>query len=263
MNTIKMVNTIERIRLYRERCGQIATFAGLLDAIFELRSSGARVPMKRLGLISAAVASLTGAAVAADLPVKAPPAQPAPSTFLPFTWTGAYAGASGGYGWTTSGGLDATGGFGGGQIGYNFQTGSLVFGIEGSVSGADISQTVNGSTLVGGLPFTTAFTNDTLASLSGRAGLAYNSWLFYGTVGAGWAHDKISTTIQGAPFSSNQWLSGWTAGAGVEWSFAPNWSTKFEYQHYGLGTAPNSFGTVPAGKVDIDTLKIGINYLFR
>ena len=213
--------------------------------------------MKRLGIISAAIASLSGAAAAADLPTKAPPAAP---TFLPFTWTGAYAGASGGYGWTTSGGLDATGGLGGGQIGYNVQTGSLVLGIEGDIAGAGISQTVNGS--IGIIPFTTAFTTDTLASLHGRAGLAYNSWLFYGTVGAGWAHDKTSANIAGAPFSGNQWLSGWTAGAGLEWAFAPNWSTKFEYQHYGLGTA-NSFGTVPAGKVDIDTLKIGINYLFR
>jgi outer membrane immunogenic protein len=176
--------------------------------------------------------------------------------YLPFTWTGAYAGASGGYGWTTSGGLDATGGFGGGQIGYNVQTGNFVVGVEGDIAGSGISQTING------IPFTTAFTADALASLRGRAGVAYNNWLFFGTAGGGWAHDKISGTIAATPFSSNQWLSGWTAGAGVEWSFAPNWSTKFEYLHYGLGT-PNSFGTVPTGKVDIDTLKIGINYLFR
>jgi outer membrane immunogenic protein len=211
--------------------------------------------MKRLGIIPIALASLTGAAGAADLPVKAPP--PAAPLYLPFTWTGAYAGANGGFGWTTSGGLDATGGFGGGQIGYNVQTGNIVVGVEGDIAGGGISQTING------IPFTTAFTADALASLRGRAGVAYNNWLFFGTAGGGWAHDKISGTIAGAgPFSSSQWLSGWTAGAGVEWSFAPNWSTKFEYLHYGLGT-PNSFGTVPNGKVDIDTLKIGINYLFR
>jgi outer membrane immunogenic protein len=212
--------------------------------------------MKRLGIISVAIASMAGAAAAADLPVKAPP--PAPPLLLPFTWTGAYVGANGGYGWTTSGGFDTSGGFGGGQIGYNFQTGSLVLGIEGDLAGSDLSQTFT----VQGVPFT--FSNDTLASLRGRAGLAYNSWLFYGTGGAGWGHEKLSgATIAGGPFSSEQWLSGGTAGAGVEWSFAPNWSTKVEYQHYWLGTAPNSFGAVPPGKVDIDTLKIGINYLFR
>jgi outer membrane immunogenic protein len=203
--------------------------------------------MRRLGIASVAIASLTSPVAAADLPVKAPP-----TVVLPFTWTGPYAGAFGGYGWSTSGGLDAKGGFGGGQIGYNFQTGALVLGIEGDIAGGDISQTVN----VFGIPFTTAFTNDALASLRGRAGLAYNTWLFYGTAGGGWAHNKISGNLGGIPFSNEGWLSGWSAGAGVEWSF------KFEYLHYGLGT-PNSFGTVPSGKVDIDTLKIGINYLFR
>jgi outer membrane immunogenic protein len=70
--------------------------------------------MQRLGIISVAIALLTNAAVAADVAVKAP--QAPPPAFLPFTWTGAYAGASGGFGWS-SGGLDASGGFGGGQIG--------------------------------------------------------------------------------------------------------------------------------------------------
>src|SRR5215831_15362648 len=130
--------------------------------------------MKTLGIASIAIASLTSAVAAADLPPKAPP-----TMFLPFTWTGAYAGAQGGFGWTTSGGLDAKGGFGGGQIGYNFQTGTIVLGIEGDIAGGDISQTVNGTT-VAGIPFTTAFTNDTLASLRGRAGIAYNTWMFYG-----------------------------------------------------------------------------------
>jgi outer membrane immunogenic protein len=213
--------------------------------------------MKRLGIASIAIASLTNPVAAADLAVKAPP-----TMVLPFTWTGAYAGVHGGYGWSTSGGLDAKGGFGGGQIGYNVQTGTIVLGIEGDIAGGDISQTINGSTTQG-IPFTTAFTNDTLASLRGRAGIAYNTWLFYGTVGGGWGHDKISTNVVGGvPFSSNAWLSGWSAGAGIEWALAPNWSTKFEYLHYGLGAA-NSFGTVPSGKVDIDTLKVGINYLFR
>jgi outer membrane immunogenic protein len=211
--------------------------------------------MRKLAIASIAAASLTNAAAAADLPVPVPPMM-----VVPFTWTGAYAGAHGGFGWSTSGGLDAKGGFGGGQIGYNFQTGTIVLGIEGDIAGSDISQTVNGA--VFGIPFTTAFTNDTLASIRGRAGLAYNTWLFYGTVGAGWGHDKISGNIGTIPFSSDAWLSGWSAGAGMEWALAPNWSAKFEYLHYGLGTA-NSFGAVPSGKIDIDTLKIGINYLFR
>ncbi len=211
--------------------------------------------MRKLAIASIAAASLTSAAAAADLPQA-----PSPMMVMPFTWTGAYAGAHGGFGWSTSGGLDAKGGFGGGQIGYNIQTGTLVLGVEGDIAGGDISQTVNGT--VFGIPFTTAFTNDALASIRGRAGLAYNTWLFYGTVGGGWGYSKISGNIGTVPFSSDAWLSGWSAGAGMEWALGPNWSAKFEYLHYGLGTA-NSFGTVPSGKIDVDTLKIGINYLFR
>jgi hypothetical protein len=77
-------------------------------------------------------------------------------------------------------------------------------------------------------------------------------WLFYGTVGGGWEHDKISGNpgisgnVGGLPFSNEGWSSGWTAGAGVEWKkFAPSWSTNFKYR---LGTPPNWFGTVPPFK---------------
>jgi len=211
--------------------------------------------MKRPALAFIAVVALTNGVAAADLAVKAPPVM-----VTPFTWTGFYAGAQGGYGWSTSHGLDAKGGFGGGQIGYNYQTGTFVLGIEGDIAGSGISQTVNGAVLA--IPFTTAFTNDTLASARGRAGIAHNNWLFYGTAGGGWGHDKISVTVGGLTASSNAWQSGWSAGGGLEWAFAPNWSTKLEYLHYGLGSA-NSFGTLPPGKTDINTFKLGINYLFR
>jgi outer membrane immunogenic protein len=211
--------------------------------------------MKKLGLGLVAVVSLTNAAAAADLAVKAPPMLP-----IPLTWTGLYIGAHGGFGWTTTDGLDARGGFGGGQMGYNFQTGNFVFGIEADIAGSDISQTVNGDVL--GVPFTATFRNDALASLRGRAGIAWNTWLFYGTAGGGWGHNKISVDTVGVALSSDAWQSGWSAGAGIEWAFSPSWSAKVEYLHYGLGSA-DFFGTLPSGNIDIDTVKVGINYHFR
>jgi hypothetical protein len=95
--------------------------------------------------------------------------------------------------------------------------------------------------------------------LAPQRGIA-SPWLFYGTVGGGWEHDKISGHLgisgnlggpsfsmprSAMPFSNEGWLSGWTAGTGVEPNFAPNWSGNFEYR---LGTPPNWFGTVPPFK---------------
>ena len=59
--------------------------------------------------------------------------------------------------------------------------------------------------------------------------------------------------------------TGWTAGAGIEYAFQPNWSAKVEYLHYGLSSATyfGSLGGIDSGKVGVDTIKIGINYLFH
>jgi opacity protein-like surface antigen len=66
--------------------------------------------------------------------------------------------------------------------------------------------------------------------------------------------------------------SGWLAGAGVEWAFAPNWTARLEYDFLGLS---NKSYTVPAGSLfvpgdvitinnrDVQTLTVGINYLFH
>jgi outer membrane immunogenic protein len=212
--------------------------------------------MKKFGLGLIAVVSLTNAVAAADLGVNVPPVKAPPSLYIPFTWAGFYIGAHGGYGWSTSQGIDAKGGFGGGQIGYNFQTGNFVFGIEGDFAGSGISQTDDS------LGITVSVKNDALASLRGRAGIAYNTLLFYGTGGGGWGHNKISVDVGGVTASSDSWQSGWSAGGGVEWAFAPSWSAKVEYLHYGLGSA-NFFGALPSGNIDINTVKLGINYRFR
>src|SRR5437763_863661 len=78
-------------------------------------------------------------ALAADLPVKAAAAPPAP-----YNWTGIYAGVHAGYGmgmkdWTNSVfDFDVRGFLGGGQIGVNQQIGNWVMGIEADASWANI-----------------------------------------------------------------------------------------------------------------------------
>src|SRR5689334_17433089 len=120
--------------------------------------------MKKVVFLAAAIL-FPGAASAADMAVKARPLPP-PAPI--FTWTGFYIGVNGGWafdGWdddrtgnlvafspalapAVAGGAVAPflntrheGGFGGGQIGYNWQAGQFVFGLETDIQGADIGRT--------------------------------------------------------------------------------------------------------------------------
>ena len=96
--------------------------------------------MKRLGL-GILLASMAGAACAADLPAPSAPYSKAPAVVgLPTNWSGFYIGAMGGYGSeNTSDGLGIKGGFGGGTVGYNWQFGALVAGFEADGGFADIN----------------------------------------------------------------------------------------------------------------------------
>src|SRR5262245_20747039 len=135
---------------------------------------------KVLGLVGATLL-FAGPALAADLgrppPLKAAPLVPV------FSWTGLYLGVHGGYGWSSSDGLDLKGGFGGGQVGYKYQINNFVLGIEGDIAWADISQIVNGIDPITLLPLSATIKFDTLASLRGRLGVAFGTTLIYGTGG--------------------------------------------------------------------------------
>ena len=141
---------------------------------------------------------------AADL-YRAPP--PPPVSYVPpviatNTWTGFYAGINGGYGWGSGGntisyfdGLDQSaraqpqGGFGGGQIGYNYQTGSFVFGVETDFQGAGISNSVTGTT-ANGFDFTSKESIDWFGTARGRLGFAVGNALLYGT--GGFAYGNVN-----------------------------------------------------------------------
>ena len=205
---------------------------------------------KVLGLVGASLL-FAGPALAADLARRPPPPYKAPPPVPVFSWTGFYIGGHGGYGLSNSQGLDLKGGFAGGQVGYNYQMNNFVWGIEGDGAWADISQTN---------PFGVPLTKvsfDSLASLRARLGVAFGNALLYGTGGGGWGHLKLSAV----GLSDSTWLSGWTAGAGIEYAFTPNWTGKVEYLHYGFGGSETLFG-VSVGKLDVETIKAGINYKF-
>jgi outer membrane immunogenic protein len=212
-----------------------------------------------------------GSAAAADLPVKAPP-PPLPV----WSWTGFYFGVNAGYAWTNNTALDtitvpggiifplsattssaANGFIGGGQVGYNWQTGPFVLGIEGDFDGT--AERGNGAdscgTLVVGTCGLTASANvNWLATLRGRAGYAVNNILFYVTGGGAW--ERVSGSISAVTptgtfglFSASTTRSGWAAGAGIETSFWGNWIAGLEYLYVNTGswTWNNTTFVVAAG----------------
>jgi outer membrane immunogenic protein len=252
--------------------------------------------MKQHLLASAALLALLGnSAIAADLPIrKAPPAPVCPTC----DWNGFY------FGFNVGGSIGSdptdnaitlspnapsagvtnpisslsykhspTGAVGGGQIGFNWQTGGWVFGLEADWDGTSQRDTIASQAFLASTavvaPASLNYTDEQkikwLATVRGRLGWAHDCFLWYVTGGAAWGTVDSNYTFQvvglsaggatvfgtgaaAASFSSTR--SGWTIGGGVETSLAwfglpgNNWSAKLEYLYVDLGTVTNSF-TVP------------------
>lgn len=198
-------------------------------------------------------------------------------------------------GLTTTGGaigdtirVDGSGVIGGVQAGCDYQfSNHWVIGIAGDFSASDIHGMANDPFFAGknGNPATLSSRTDWVASVTGRVGYAWDRFLVYGKGGVGFARDSYSlnnfVSIGGplcggglGPFiacnsSASTDRVGWVAGAGIEWSFAPNWSAMVEYDHYGFDSKRVAFANPTAAssalidiKQDIDIVKVGVNYRF-
>jgi outer membrane immunogenic protein len=226
--------------------------------------------MKKLALGLLLSFAVSGAAVAADM---APRYTKAPPMVSPATnWSGFYVGAMGGYMSENSSddivipGVVADprmkGGFGGGTLGYNWQTGQFVFGLETDAAFGDIhaSATAFGVTVESKIR--------SLGTVRGRVGMAFDTVLVYATGGYAWADNRFSITIPPLSLSESNFHHGWTVGAGVEWMFAPKWSVKFEYLYRDFGGETYLAGLLPgapgfdSGNIGFHSGQVGVNYHF-
>ena len=270
--------------------------------------------MKRALTVSALLLASAMPAAAADLPYyKAPPPAMAPV----YNWTGFYVGINGGYsfgrssrdisffdpatgfpilpgvGSNVTGGTELSGGLFGGQIGYNWQAGQWLLGVETDAQWTGQRGSANflcaGLVCVPGLTALPAGALGTAATvdqklewfgtLRGRGGILISPmFLAYVTGGAAYGSVKNDVTLAtvtaaGVPVavtgsnSSNRF--GWTLGAGVEWAFIPNWSAKLEYLYMDLGTsngtarlAAPAIGATLTSRTTDNILRAGINYRF-
>ena len=217
--------------------------------------------MKKILLASVGVLALgLAAASAADLPRRPMPAKapyvPPPAVF---SWTGPYIGINGGYGFGRSdfsdpfgtGSFDVTGGVVGGTIGYNYQMGQFVLGLEGDGDWSNL----RGSAACGGT--SCELRNNWLATARGRLGYAWGRVMPYITGGA--TFGNIKTSIAGVG-NSDDTKVGWTFGGGLEANIVGPWSAKLEYLYVDLGRSGSVLGSDAPFHTNI--VRAGINYHF-
>jgi outer membrane immunogenic protein len=163
---------------------------------------------------------------------------------------------------------------GGGQIGYNYQSGVVVFGAEADLDATHIRTTLTRNVVpVGGgfpagffgnLAATSTFDSDWIGTVRGRLGLAWDRVMFYGTGGIAFAQTTENTTFaytppgnaipaftQAPPVGANtsQVIAGWTVGVGGEWFVGQRVSVGAEYRHSDFGHQNYTLGTDTLGNL--------------
>jgi len=227
---------------------------------------------------------LTGAASAADLGAR-PYYSKAPAPILAaYNWSGFYIGVNGGGGWADKcwdiynnvgavvapafheGCHTASGGTIGGQVGYRWQAGNWVFGLEAQGNWADFRGS-NVSLLLA--PLANRSKIDAFGLFTGQVGYAANNVLFYVKGGAAVTDNRYEGVFAGTVIDrAEQTRWGATVGAGVEYAFAPNWSFGVEYNHLFMGTENYAFNVLGVNlrnddiKQDADIVTARINYRF-
>jgi outer membrane immunogenic protein len=235
----------------------------------------------RYSILAAAGSLIIAAAsptFAADLARPAPyaPYAPPAAVYAPvFSWTGFYVGGNAGWGWTKGDGDIAFGGpsgsfsgdgngfLGGAQIGYNWQAGNWVYGLEADFQGSAGKGDVHGS--AGGVTFSGDSKNPWFATARGRIGYAFGRSMIYGTGGAVYGKSTLDgTSTLGGSFSDSTTYWTWTAGLGYEAMLWDRWSAKIEYLYAGT---PSDVPTPPGtsnvdGSANTSIVRAGLNYHF-
>jgi len=223
-------------------------------------------------IIAFALTAFTTSAIAADMPMKAPPPAPAPV----YLWTGCYIGGNVGWAQVSAhlndrfdgeddGRLSKSGFAGGGQIGCDYQFASnWVFGIQGMIDGADISRSRESL-----LFENVTFHNDVrwFGTITARLGyLVTPQFLFYAKGGWGTVKQRFSATETDSGFllrSVDTNSSGGDVGVGFEWMFTQNWTFFVEWDHIFLNHGSFRFEEIDDRiHRDFDKVLFGINWRF-
>lgn len=223
--------------------------------------------MKSILLASAILAVLPGSAFAADALSSGPAV---------YEWSGPYVGVQLGYGWGDVDSHDSqigngfsdwadswgsNGVLGGIHLGYNQAYGSFVLGAEGDIEASGMSGSVD-SEFAGNIKTKI----DVQGSLRARLGYAMGPALLYATGGLAVAHFKTKYDDGGTTDDSSNTKAGWTVGAGLEYAFTQNWTTRVEYRYSDFGKFTDNpatdSGFLYPTKVTTQAVRVGFSYKF-
>jgi outer membrane immunogenic protein len=247
--------------------------------------------MKKYLLGVVGLIALSAPAFAADLP-PAPVYKTPVMTPAYYDWSGFYVGLNAGGGsshncWDNVNALgvptipsvregchNATGGVAGGQIGFRWQSGAWVFGVEGQGDWASLrgnNASITGAALLGTPLLTNQTKIDAIGLLTGQIGYAWDAVLFYVKGGAAVTDARYNGLITGTNTlidTARETRWGGAAGAGIEFGFAPNWSVGVEYDHLFMGNRNITFTFNGLGALsridritqDVDMGTVRVNY---
>ena len=144
-----------------------------------------------------------------------------------------------------NGSIDTSGILGGVIGGWSWQSGPIVFGIEGDFLGADAS----GSRHFNAGSNQVSPNIDAMADLRLRAGYAITPRvLLFGSFGGAWANADLPVIGIGGGSGGADFF-GWSVGGGAEVALSPKWSARFDYQFTNFSSEKVNY---PGGQFDFD-----------
>lgn len=199
----------------------------------------------------------------------------------PYDWSGFYLGPQVGYGGANAGGFFANdrtipdtgqpafvdlknlhnrGQLGGGQAGFNWQAGSIVFGVEGDLAAVDWDDLFKDRQVPESPPeVAVALDLNFLATIRGRLGWSVHNWLLYATGGVAFLDGEFENVS--ASSAKDISATGGVVGGGLEWGITPNLSVKGEGLYLAFDKSVD-LGDVK-GSVAGDRLDIGDGFVAR
>lgn len=162
-------------------------------------------------------------------------------------------------------GLDGSQTTAGLQVGYNWDKGTYVLGVEAAAAFFGMQSVSSTSNTVGRVP-EFGRTVDNLVTLMPRIGVKAGKGLFYAKAGLAMATVGASHD-QDPLISGSGSATGWALGVGAEFPIAPQWTGRIDYTYADFGSVRTDMAGSPniwtTQNLNAGLISVGVNYYFK